>query len=503
MRICLRHTLLLLLVSSAFIAVFSMGAINAWNLRNGFSDYLLDRELIFLDNISRDLAQLAQNSGGIEGIKASGVELKYLLPLIGELKSSLGPDALADLSIDEMLKLERLVPAERLPKGKAGDLNATPRPPDGDRDSEKMTLRLAIYQNDGSLLLGPELGSVKGAYTDRPIVIDGKTAAVLRLLHRDSLPKSRETNFLVQQLQSIFFVACAILLLAFFSARKVAANWVRPLLEMQMATSRIAQGELSVRLSETRSDEIGDAMRNINRMAHGLQRMEDTRRQWLADISHELRTPLAVLRGEIDALIDGVRPLTPGAVISLREEALRLGSLVEDLHLLSLADLKELPCYFEEIDAEALITQSTQRFALRALQKQLNLQFHAAQTTINLVRWDSRRIDQLLSNLLENSLRYTDAPGEVRVQFSAHSNHLAIDIEDSAPSVPDKDLSKLFEPLYRVDAARSRDSGGSGLGLAICSAIVKSHRGSIEAKASALGGLHIHVELPWTAEESP
>jgi two-component system sensor histidine kinase BaeS len=119
-----------------------------------------------------------------------------------------------------------------------------------------------------------------------------------------------------------------------------------------------------------------------------------------------------------------------------------------------------------------------------------------------MVRWDAKRIEQLVSNLLENSLRYTDAPGEIHIRLAAHDKHVYIDIEDSAPGVTVEELPKLFEPLYRVDMARSRDSGGSGLGLAICKAIVQAHRGSVEAKPSALGGLQIHIELPLSAEVS-
>ena len=113
-----------------------------------------------------------------------------------------------------------------------------------------------------------------------------------------------------------------------------------------------------------------------------------------------------------------------------------------------------------------------------------------------LVRWDAKRIGQLLGNVLDNSLRYTDAPGQLVVKLQLHTAQVLIDVDDTAPGVPASDLSRVFEPLYRADPARSRHTGGSGLGLAICAAIVKAHQGTIDARLSGLGGLHIHIVLP-------
>jgi two-component system, OmpR family, sensor histidine kinase BaeS len=99
----------------------------------------------------------------------------------------------------------------------------------------------------------------------------------------------------------------------------------------------------------------------------------------------------------------------------------------------------------------------------------------------------------------ENSLRCTDAPGRVVLAMKQTGGHVLIDIDDSAPGVPTADLPRLFEPLYRADTARSRHRGGSGLGLAIGEAIVRSHGGRIEARASSLGGVQVRIELPLRA----
>jgi two-component system sensor histidine kinase BaeS len=113
------------------------------------------------------------------------------------------------------------------------------------------------------------------------------------------------------------------------------------------------------------------------------------------------------------------------------------------------------------------------------------------------VNWDFGRIEQLVSNLIENSLRYTTAPGRILVHWSAHSHNLVLTVEDSAPGVQAAELSKLFEPLFRVDKARTRTGQyGSGLGLSIVRAVARAHSGSAQALASALGGIAVRIELP-------
>src|SRR5262249_1760047 len=109
---------------------------------------------------------------------------------------------------------------------------------------------------------------------------------------------------------------------------------------------------------------------------------------------------------------------------------------------------------------------------------------------------DAQRIDQLLANLLDNSLRYTDAPGRIVVRLSGGDRSATLVVEDSAPGVAAADIGRVFEPLYRADAARGRAHGGSGLGLAIARAIVAAHHGEIRAAPSSLGGLAISVSLP-------
>lgn len=235
--------------------------------------------------------------------------------------------------------------------------------------------------------------------------------------------------------------------------------------------------------------------KDINAMAQTLGLLEKTRRRWLAEIAHELRTPLAALRGEVEAVSDGVRPLTGETLGSIREEVEHLGRLVDDLHQLALADLDALHCIFAPADASALCRAALDRFRLQADSMDLALGFDGPERRVP-VLWDTARIEQLLANTLSNSLRYTDAPGEVRVSLAEERDRIAIRIDDSAPGVPAESREALFEPLFRLDEARSRTTGGSGLGLAIARAIARAHGGTLEAEASPLGGLRLCLCLP-------
>jgi two-component system sensor histidine kinase BaeS len=149
------------------------------------------------------------------------------------------------------------------------------------------------------------------------------------------------------------------------------------------------------------------------------------------------------------------------------------------------------------MDAALLLEGIVQRFALRATQAGLALTLKVDPEAPLMVRWDAKRIEQLLGNLLDNSLRYTNAPGRVVVTLhSGNQTMVIIEVEDTAPGVSLNDLPRIFEPLYRADASRGRSTGGSGLGLAICEQIAKAHHGSIRAEMSALGGVRVHLELP-------
>jgi two-component system sensor histidine kinase BaeS len=259
-------------------------------------------------------------------------------------------------------------------------------------------------------------------------------------------------------------------------------------------TRALAAGDYTRRIAAQRTDELGALSRDFNHLAATLEQHRQARQQWGADIAHELRTPLSILRGEIQALQDGIRAVTPQTLDSLQIECERLGHLIEDLYQLALADAGALDYRFETLDLAELVQEA------QALQRpacdDAGLVLDAASGTGSFVRGDARRLAQLLDNLIANARRYTDAPGRIHVELATDGAQVRLTVEDTAPGVPAEALPRIFERLYRVERSRNRDKGGAGLGLAICRAIVDAHGGSIQAQASPLGGLRVSVWLP-------
>ena len=231
-------------------------------------------------------------------------------------------------------------------------------------------------------------------------------------------------------------------------------------------------------------------------MAETLKRYEVSRQQWITDISHELRTPIAILKGEIEAIQDGVRHLNREALYSLKVEVAHLNKLVEDLHLLSRADTRSLSNKREPVEPLAVLKRAIDAFRNRFNGKNIDIQIELEDEHPILVAGEADWLNRLYFNLLENTLKYTDSPGKLVIRSICNDKQLAISFEDSGPGVPEEALPRLFDRLYRVEKSRNRSSGGSGLGLSICKEIVAHHDGEIQAKKSQLGGLLVVIELP-------
>jgi two-component system sensor histidine kinase BaeS len=214
----------------------------------------------------------------------------------------------------------------------------------------------------------------------------------------------------------------------------------------------------------------------------------------MADIAHELRTPVSVLKGEVEALADGVRRPDPAAFVSLGEEIEQLSKLVSDLQALALADAGALELRQERLDLVDLLRQVGEGYRKRLAARNVGLELHLPERQV--LSADPQRLRQLFQNLLENCNRYVDRGGQVRIRIERGADAVQVTVEDSGPGVIAGQRAHLFERFYRAEESRSRASGGSGLGLAICRSIAEAHGGAITAEPSPLGGLAIHVELP-------
>lgn len=331
-----------------------------------------------------------------------------------------------------------------------------------------------------------------------PVMADGRTVGWIATVPFEKVLAGGEARFLEQQFGALRMIVLASLCVAALLTFVLARALLRRVRSMARATHQLAAGDYASRIEVGASDELGSLARDFNQMAQALEHNERARRSFMADISHELRTPLAVLRAELEAIQDGIRPPSPSTLEAMNQEVGQLGKLINDLHDLSLTDVGALAYRRARIDLVTVLhaAQAGMRRRFEAAGLRLETSIASAELTID---GDETRLQQLFANLLENALHYTDKGGVVRLHCERRNALARVVIEDSAPGVPVDKLDKLFERFYRVEASRSRASGGSGLGLAICRNIVEAHDGKIAAKLSPLGGLGIHIELPLLA----
>jgi two-component system sensor histidine kinase BaeS len=352
--------------------------------------------------------------------------------------------------------------------------------------------RLLLLDADRSLLIGrPEMAA--GALT-KPIAPHGETVGYLGYVPRPELIASIERVYLRRQHLAFTAIAAGMLATALLLGAGLALWLTRRVRVLAAAARALTAGDYGVRLNVRGDDELAQLARDFNALASTLAAVRQARRQWIADIAHELRTPLAVLRAEIESLEDGVRPLDQSALASLGGETSRLARLVEDLHTLSLSDLGALSYYKEPLMLAEVVEDvlAPQRRTLSEQGFEVRMELDRAARVLG----DETRLAQVFANLLQNSVRYTDAPGTIAVELRRDGERVTVTWEDSAPGVPPETLEHLTDRLYRLEGSRNRASGGSGLGLAIARALVQGHGGTLAARASRLGGVAIDITLP-------
>ena len=354
--------------------------------------------------------------------------------------------------------------------------------------------RVVLLDADHEQIFGPR--HYREKVTPKPLIIERETIGYLGLLPPKNVGNPLQQQFVRKQRRSFALIALIMAAAAALLSIPLAQRLVRRITNLAAATHLLTAGKYDTRVPAGASDELGQLAQDFNSLAQTLEKNQQLRRQWVADISHELRTPLAVLRGEIEALQDGVRPQTPQSLSMLHGEVMQLSRLVEDLYQLSLADIDALSCRKELINLADTLHQAVAPFCGELKVRNIRLTCDTSTAPGLLILGDDRRLHQLFGNLLENSLRYTDAGGELRIRLTREGSQALIRIEDSAPGVPADKLPRLFDRLYRVESSRSRRTGGAGLGLALCKTIVEAHDGSIVAQASEPGGLLITIELP-------
>lgn len=275
----------------------------------------------------------------------------------------------------------------------------------------------------------------------------------------------------------------------------IARALTQPLRELTSATRAVAAGDLAQQVAVRSQDELGELAHSFNQMSADLVRSRDARRQMTADIAHELRTPLSIILGHAEALHDGVLPPSQETFYIIHDEAQRLNRQIDDLRTLTLADAGELSLTRRLSSPGAMLERAAAAHAPQAAQKGISLELDVA-PDLPEIDVDPDRMAQVISNLLDNALRYTPSGQQVRLSAVKVEKAVRLVIQDSGPGIAAEQLARVFDRFYRADRSRRRDEGGSGLGLAIAKSLVLRHQGRIWAESQPGQGSTFTVELP-------
>jgi two-component system sensor histidine kinase CpxA len=263
----------------------------------------------------------------------------------------------------------------------------------------------------------------------------------------------------------------------------------RSLAQMTRATGEIAEGHFDARVADGRSDELGSLATAVNRMAERLAGFVSGQKRFLGDTAHELCAPIARMQMALGILEQRADEKQKPYVNDVREELQHISGLVNELLSFSKASLRPQPAALQPVNVAEIARRVAERESKNggAIEVNVDVQF--------LVRAEPELLTRALANLARNALRYAGSTGPVRISAQCDGQSVFISVSDNGPGVPEESLQKIFDPFYRLEESRSRDTGGVGLGLAIVKTCVEACGGTVTAHNRAPHGLEVRVTL--------
>jgi two-component system sensor histidine kinase BaeS len=324
-----------------------------------------------------------------------------------------------------------------------------------------------------------------GTFVPYPLFLSGNRIGTLQLRAlrpaKEDLFATRADRFLLVSMAIVG--GLAILASLLFSRRLT-----RPIKELARAASAIGRGDLTRRVEAPGKDEVGSLSGTFNRMADALQTQESLRRKLIADVAHELRTPLTVIRGELEAMMDGMIPVDQERLQSLHDEAGRLKKMVEGIEELNRAEASSLSLHMQPLRLAEFLANIVERFRPLFEQKGVALDLRPIGDPTAFV--DPEKMSQVIVNLLNNALKATEKGGRVSVEAAAVARESRITVEDSGSGIAPGDMEHIFERFYHGPG------GGLGIGLTIVKELVEAQGGRIEVKSAPGKGSTFSLFFP-------
>ncbi len=353
-----------------------------------------------------------------------------------------------------------------------------------------LSSRLSLYDANKQFVVG-EPSDIPVSY--RPIMVNDNIVGYLGLKPVLDKDDALSINFFSNQKRYLLLIYGLTFLTSLIAALLLATYFKKPIQRLLNATRELTKGHYQHQVKINRNDELGDLSNEINQLAVILDQHEQSRRQWVADTSHELKTPLAVLQAQIEAMQDGIRKPTPEHFESMLRQVTSLKKLTQDLADLAQAEAQQLACYLADVNPWTVVLQEVENFKPKFAQANLSISVQGEGANLQL---DIDRFKQIMVNLLGNSIRYTEAGGEVRIHTEQSATHWSVIVDDSPLGLSDEQLARLGERFYRVDDSRTRSTGGTGLGLALSGKIAQALGGKLSFEHSPLGGLRCKLTFP-------
>lgn len=301
---------------------------------------------------------------------------------------------------------------------------------------------------------------------------------------------------LILRLNQHFLLAGLLtVLLTFLIIAVLSRALTRPLIDMKNATYELSRGNYSISLPKTADDELGDLSRSIERLANELNYLTMERNDFLASISHELRTPLTYIKGYSEIALKRDLPADElkGFLQIISDESNRLNGLIKNLFELAKIDRNSFHIDQDWVNFPKLLNRIQLKLQPAFQEREMELLIHCRP---ELMIWaDAERMEQVLLNLLDNSMKYSTAGGVTMITVDVIDQEVVILVSDRGKGIPASELSHVFDRFYRVDKSRTRSLGGSGLGLAIVKELVLAHDGEISVTSKEEEGSTFKIVL--------
>ena len=318
-----------------------------------------------------------------------------------------------------------------------------------------------------------------------------------------SMQGPAESTYISAVHQSLLWVGLGMIGVSVIVSYFVVREIMRPLSTLTGAVQNIRTGNYGQTVSVERHDEVGVLTESFNKMSEELARNDKMRRQLFANIAHELRTPLAILQGNLEGMIDDIIPTDKKILLSMADETVRMGRLIQDLRDLSLAEIDELTLHKEPADINTMLERAVSMLQPLCEEKSLTVRQNLSRDLPSLVI-DVDRINQVIYNLLNNAIRYIDKGCTITVSTMKVAvegkTYAQVQVADTGKGIAPEDLNHIFQYFYRSEQSRNRKSGGSGIGLALAQQFIRSHGGNIWADSTVGKGTTFTFILPLKAK---